>query len=127
MGFDGIAVFIPPNLGLFNREYDYFLQNKEPMLHTNHIEIYGYDWRQMPSLHYGDIKDKVYESLNFLMKRECHKIGFHGIRTYDNSEYQCEESTIFSTLDWLFTYGDNFQSLTMVDYKGGFNRHSNMK
>ena len=97
-GFDGIAVFIPPTLGLFNREYDYYIANKEPMDHPFPVVVYGYDWRKEPSLYYPDIKIKVYDSLNYLKNHGCRKIGFHGIRTYDATEYECESETILSVV-----------------------------
>ena len=123
-GFDGIVVFLPPNMGLFNHEYDYFVANKEPMHHKLPVFMYGYDWRCMPSLKSCEIKGKVNEALDCLSQHKCKRIGFHGIRTYDISEYKCEAITIDAVNDWIEQNMTAINTITLVDYRGGYNRHS---
>lgn len=124
-GFDGIVVFIPPTIGLsLHSDCEYFKRNLDPYKHSNKIFLWEYNWRNQPPIISHEIKHYVNVGLDAMKEYKCKHIGFHGVRTYDIDEFECETMTIQCVCDWVKQNGDSINSITLVDAKGGYNFHA---
>ena len=123
-GFDGIVLFIPPTVGLsLYSDYEYFKRNRELYIHSTKVYLWVYNWRVLPEITANEIDFYVNLSLCTMLANNCKRIGFHGIRTYDIDEYECEQRSIQAVYQLQIMNEIDIDIVTMVDANGGYNFH----